>query len=296
MSEDGYTGKWNSYTLQLNDIEINASYTVITYKATFMSKGQVVAIVNFTVNDTSITEPEVPFIEGLTGKWEPYTLGTADIVIYALYTDSEGNIVDPDEPVDPDKPDGPDTPDTPDEPDTEEKPDEDDEKKENKLIAWLIFLFLCIIILIVWIISGKDDDDDDGDENPEQPVVIPPAADIPEEAPVENIDIVPEVDVETADKLMTDAVAMTVIETVGGAGVGMKSIVNVCDINKAFSDGDTVDLDALKAKKLVSKKTQRVKILADGILNKSFTVYAEQFSVQAIKMITLTGGKAIQKK
>ena len=163
------------------------------------------------------------------------------------------------------------------------------------LIVWLIFLFIGIILLIVWIISRTDDDDDDDDEPeaPEpidQPVIIPPVV---EETTVEVVDTV---DVETADKLMTDAVAMTVIETVGGAGVGMKSIVNVCDINNAFSNGDTIDLDALKAKNLVSKKTQRVKILADGTLDKSLTVYAEQFSVQAIKMITLTGGKVIQKK
>ena len=37
----------------------------------------------------------------------------------------------------------------------------------------------------------------------------------------------------------------------------------------------------------------RVKILADGILNKPLTIKAESYSVQAIKMIELTGGTVI---
>ena len=37
-------------------------------------------------------------------------------------------------------------------------------------------------------------------------------------------------------------------------------------------------------------------ILADGTLDKPLTVVADAFSVQAIKMITLTGGHAVQKK
>lgn len=276
----GYTAKWSDYTLGLTDIEISAVYTPIIYKATFIADNKIVAIVDFTVNDSSITEPEVPFKEGYTGKWEKYTLGTSDIVITAEYTKDDVIV----------------TPPTPDD------AQKDEEKKDNKWIAWIIFLILGIIILIVWIITkikDKDDDDDNNDPEPpaapEEPKIVPPPV-VPATEEPKPIETVESVDVETADKLMTDEVAIAAIETVGGAGVGMKSIVNVCDINSAFSDGDTVDLDSLKAKGLVPAKTQRVKILADGTLDKAITVYAEQFSVQAIKMITLTGGKAIQKK
>jgi len=225
-----------------------------------------------------LTEPEVPYKEGYTGKWEEYTLKASNIVIVAVYTADDD--VTPPVVVDPD-----------------DTTSDDDEKKERKWIAWLIFLIIGLAILAVWIITKLKDNDDDNNEPPTEPEVVPPVVPVEpvEEEPV-HIDTVESVDVETADILMTDETAMAVVETVGGAGVGMKSIVNLRDINDVFSNGDVIDLDELKAKGLVPAKTQRVKILADGTLNKHITVYAEQFSVQAIKMITLTGGKAIQKK
>jgi ribosomal protein L18E len=41
------------------------------------------------------------------------------------------------------------------------------------------------------------------------------------------------------------------------------------------------------------KKVKRIKILADGVLTKPLTIKAENYSVQAIKMIELTGGTVI---
>ncbi|MBE6667920.1 MAG: hypothetical protein E7607_06410 [Ruminococcaceae bacterium] len=277
-AKTGYTGSWSKYTLTTGDIEINAVYVLNVYKATFIADNKVVAIVDFTVEDTSLTEPEVPYKEGYTGKWEEYTLKASNIVIVAVYTADDD--VTPPVVVDPD-----------------DTTSDDDEKKERKWIAWLIFLIIGLAILAVWIITKLKDNDDDNNEPPTEPEVVPPVVPVEpvEEEPV-HIDTVESVDVETADILMTDETAMAVVETVGGAGVGMKSIVNLRDINDVFSNGDVIDLDELKAKGLVPAKTQRVKILADGTLNKHITVYAEQFSVQAIKMITLTGGKAIQKK
>ena len=49
----------------------------------------------------------------------------------------------------------------------------------------------------------------------------------------------------------------------------------------------------MKAKKLIPAKTVRIKILADGHLTKPLTVKANYYSVQAIKMIELTGGTVI---
>ena len=54
-----------------------------------------------------------------------------------------------------------------------------------------------------------------------------------------------------------------------------------------------ITLAVLKEKGLVSKKVGKMKVLADGILNKPLTVKSESYSIQAIKMIELTGGKVI---
>ena len=59
-----------------------------------------------------------------------------------------------------------------------------------------------------------------------------------------------------------------------------------------FEDGETVDLDALKAKRLINKNAGRIKVLARGTMTKSLTVAASKFSLQAVKMITLAGGIA----
>ena len=73
-----------------------------------------------------------------------------------------------------------------------------------------------------------------------------------------------------------------------------KSVVNLDTLSKEFNDGDTVDLEALKAKGLVEKKTKSVKVLARGTIDKALTVKAGEFSETALKMIVLTGGKAIK--
>ena len=53
-----------------------------------------------------------------------------------------------------------------------------------------------------------------------------------------------------------------------------------------------MDIAALKAKGLVSKKDTQVKILARGYIDKSLTVVADDFSVDAVKMILLADGTA----
>ena len=58
--------------------------------------------------------------------------------------------------------------------------------------------------------------------------------------------------------------------------------------------GETVDLASLKAKGLVDPRAKSVKVLATGKINKPLTVKAQVFSATAVKMIVLTGGKAIK--
>lgn len=73
---------------------------------------------------------------------------------------------------------------------------------------------------------------------------------------------------------------------------GKKAVVNIDTISANFADGDVVDIAALKAKGLVGKKDTQVKILARGYIDKSLTVVADDFSVDAVKMILLADGTA----
>jgi large subunit ribosomal protein L15 len=70
-------------------------------------------------------------------------------------------------------------------------------------------------------------------------------------------------------------------------------IINVGVISTAFQAGDVVDLNALQQKGMIDGNVGRLKVLASGTLDKPLTIKAEAFSVQAIKMITLTGGHAV---
>ena len=72
-----------------------------------------------------------------------------------------------------------------------------------------------------------------------------------------------------------------------------KAEVNIDIISQMFSDGDTVTLNSLKEKKIIPYNVGHVKILARGAIDKRMTVVAQDFSRTAVKMILLTGGKAI---
>ena len=68
------------------------------------------------------------------------------------------------------------------------------------------------------------------------------------------------------------------------------AIVNVSDLNR-FEDGAIVDIEALKAAKLVRKELDGVKILGNGELTKTLTVKATVFSASAKEKIEAAGGK-----
>ena len=68
------------------------------------------------------------------------------------------------------------------------------------------------------------------------------------------------------------------------------AIVNVEALNK-FENGAVVDLEALKAAKLVRKELDVVKILGNGELTKTLTVKATVFSATAKEKIEAAGGK-----
>ena len=114
---------------------------------------------------------------------------------------------------------------------------------------------------------------------------------------VEEIQYVESVSADEVDDLVEDEVVDSLVEEdveYVSADDTKKSVVNLDTLSKEFNDGDTVDLEALKAKGLVEKKTKSVKVLARGTIDKALTVKAGEFSETALKMIVLTGGKAIK--
>ena len=68
------------------------------------------------------------------------------------------------------------------------------------------------------------------------------------------------------------------------------AIVNVDSLN-AFENGAVVDLEALKAARLVRKELDGLKILGSGELTKALTVKATVFSATAKEKIEAAGGK-----
>ncbi len=68
--------------------------------------------------------------------------------------------------------------------------------------------------------------------------------------------------------------------------------VNVAVLNEKFEDGETVNLETLKAKGLVKKALDGLKVLGNGEISKKLTVEAKVFSATAKEKIEAAGGKA----
>jgi large subunit ribosomal protein L15 len=69
------------------------------------------------------------------------------------------------------------------------------------------------------------------------------------------------------------------------------AIVNVCDLDKRFNDGDTVNLETLMAAGLIKKSLDGLKVLGNGEITKKLTVEASIFSASAKEKIEAAGGK-----
>lgn len=97
------------------------------------------------------------------------------------------------------------------------------------------------------------------------------------------------------NEVITDEVANALVEDKRAENVkstGKKGIVNVDTLSDNYEAGETVTLETLKKKGLIEKNVSVVKVLARGTLTKPLTVEAQDFSIEAVKMIVLTGGKA----
>lgn len=95
-----------------------------------------------------------------------------------------------------------------------------------------------------------------------------------------------------ADEVMSDEKAEASIEevTVNKHQEGTKEIINIDTLSEHYNNGDEVTLESLIEKKLVPSKTGHIKVLARGVLDKTLHVVANEYSLQAVKMIILVGG------
>lgn len=75
-----------------------------------------------------------------------------------------------------------------------------------------------------------------------------------------------------------------------------RGIINIDTLSRNFQPNEVVTLEAVRARKLVAKDVGYLKVLARGYIDKPLIVEAHDFSMDAVKMILLTGGRAIRKK
>ncbi len=85
-TKEHYTGEWEEYTLDGNDITVNAVYTPIEYTIVFKVNDEEVGSDTYTVEDTEIEIPTVPAKEHYTGAWESYALTGGEVIVAAIYT------------------------------------------------------------------------------------------------------------------------------------------------------------------------------------------------------------------
>ena len=140
--------------------------------------------------------------------------------------------------------------------------------------------------------------------------VIQPVPEVVEEVDPVKVEIIEQSKKEVAKKrrekvtatevnnIITDDVAKSLVKKKRGAAPskpkGPKSMVNIDTLNANFEKGELVNLTSLKAKKLIAKNAASIKVLARGTLTKPLTVEASAFSIEAVKMIVITGGTVIK--
>jgi len=68
------------------------------------------------------------------------------------------------------------------------------------------------------------------------------------------------------------------------------SVVNLAQLEKHFADGDTVNEEALRAKGLVNRNDEIVKVLGQGHVSKKLTIAVDAISASAREKIEKAGG------
>ncbi len=331
-TREGYTFKgWDvDFSKVTADLTVTATYEINKYTVTFKDwNGTVLKeeTVEYGKGATAPADPTREADENNTYTFKGWDVDfsnvTADLTVTAQY---DATPVEPDTEPDTEPETEPETETEPDSgivvPGTTEEPgttDEPGDETETEPVpagcdgsnAWWIILLIVIVLIILALIGyvlyqkgifAKQiqetlEEEPEVEEEPEEntaPLFIPLGEELPEEEP-EEIHVVPEVSVEEVDALMSDATAEHVLEeSVKMGGTGRLGIINIGVLHDVYEDGDVVTLEDLKEKDMIADSIGRLKVLASGSLNKALTVEADAFSVQAIKMITLTGGHAVK--
>ncbi len=165
----------------------------------------------------------------------------------------------------------------------------------NSLLLFiiLIILLLLLVTVAVFVARRRIRCRAYTPVTPSDPLPEPdaPPTDTPTDDPPTTV-----VDAEYADAAITNALAKDLIrrdDDVVTDG-SRRGIVNVDTLSRSFSAGERVDINALKSHSLIPYDTAYIKVLARGIIDKPLYVYANDFSLSAVKMIALSGGKAVK--
>jgi ribosomal protein L15 len=101
---------------------------------------------------------------------------------------------------------------------------------------------------------------------------------------------------EEADAIVSDDIAAELVteRRSGKVYTGKKDIINIDTLSANYEKGEIVTVENMREKGLIDKNADEVKVLARGMLTKPLTVEAQDFSLQAVKMILLTGGTPVK--
>lgn len=161
-----------------------------------------------------------------------------------------------------------------------------------------LFILLIIITLIILEIlkrRKKTKEIEEYVENIEVPTL--PEPEIEDTNPVEEvvIPVMEKVSKEEVNDLITDKEAYNNIKVViRPVDKTNRAIINIDTISSFFEAGEVVTLTEMKQRiPYFKKNVTYVKVLARGYLDKPLTIDADDFSIEAVKMVLLTGGTVI---
>lgn len=133
-------------------------------------------------------------------------------------------------------------------------------------------------------------------EKEQEPETEPEPEAVEEPEPLPDPAVEHRVSVAVAEQLMTDEEAL-VLAAEAGSDRQRQTIVNIDTLGEYFADGERVTIDEMRERiPFFDQKATSVKVLARGVLNKTLEVEADDFSLAAVKMILLLGGKAYVRK
>ncbi len=114
-------------------------------------------------------------------------------------------------------------------------------------------------------------------------------------APTQIVHTVHEVSVAEANAALADETAEIFVEQASRyADKTKQGIINIDTLAAYFKGGEYVTLEEIRKRIKGYEKVTYIKVLARGKLDEPLTVEADEFSIEAVKMIVLTGGTVLR--